>query len=243
MIDESDWTLWRAGATLDSFDDFVPELASWDHKEAKSQVRLQAYLDDVVPKLRAVSPIGPHGFLNLEVGIESADRLLTGCDLENYLTPLFGRDRLSSEDFVLVTAKKRVGRFHLMSIGQAVPGRSGGHDRSWSYWGDPVGSGYESEAWKCSVRDRLQKECPQPLGPGPVELRVIWRSGAGRNWKNLWKPTCDSMGPVLGYGPSGRTFDPQDDRVTTLAFHHTVEPSKGHDIDVGMWWRLAPDRK
>jgi len=57
-----------------------------------------------------------------------------------------------------------------------------------------------------------------------------------RNWVNLWKPTGDAMGPVLGENPS-RRFNPDDDRIVSLGLHLNLDREAGYAVDVGMWWR------
>ena len=55
----------------------------------------------------------------------------------------------------------------------------------------------------------------------------------------LWKPTGDTMGPVLGEDPSRGDFNPFDDRITSLAMHLNVDDSIGWGVDVGMWWQQS----
>jgi hypothetical protein len=45
------------------------------------------------------------------------------------------------------------------------------------------------------------------------------------------------MGPVLGEPDPRNPFNPNDDRIVDLDMHLTLEPSLGHDVVVGMWWR------
>ena len=43
------------------------------------------------------------------------------------------------------------------------------------------------------------------LPAGPVRLELAFVVGPGRNWLNLWKPTIDSLDPLLGrYSPKPR---------------------------------------
>jgi hypothetical protein len=67
-----------------------PALASWDAKAAPSQVRLNGYLSELIPALGPL-PVGNDPlFLHFQIGVTDPATLLIGCDLENYLFPLFG---------------------------------------------------------------------------------------------------------------------------------------------------------
>ncbi len=57
-----------------------------------------------------------------------------------------------------------------------------------------------------------------------------------------WKPTGDTMGPVLGYASASNPFHPNDDRIVALTLHKTLGPDRGHDVGVAMWWRPAQER-
>jgi hypothetical protein len=72
------------------------------------------------------------------------------------------------------------------------------------------------------------------LPAGPVRLELAFVVGPGRNWLNLWKPTIDSLGPLLGRSRSGRDWDPLDGRITELGMHLAVDPAVRHDIVVGI---------
>ena len=58
----------------------------------------------------------------------------------------------------------------------------------------------------------------------------------------LWKPTGDAMGPVLGEPEAKRPYNLADDRITVLYLHLNPDTSMGNDVDVGMWWRPAAAR-
>ena len=73
----------------------------------------------------------------------------------------------------------------------------------------------------------------------PAEVHLAWRCSPNLNWVNLWKPTGDAMGPVLGYVSPDNLYHPRDDRIVYLSMHKTIDPSIGYDVQVGMWWRAT----
>ena len=56
----------------------------------------------------------------------------------------------------------------------------------------------------------------------------------GGNGINLWKATCDALGPLLGEPRVGREFHPADDRVVDLAFHLTADHTLLHDVGIAV---------
>lgn len=68
------------------------------------------------------------------------------------------------------------------------------------------------------------------------------RVGPQRNWRNLWKSTLDAFEPVLGRTDPARAFHPRDDRITLLALHRSIDPGLGHAVELGFWWRVAPEQ-
>ncbi|MEI2700718.1 MAG: hypothetical protein V9E94_21125 [Microthrixaceae bacterium] len=68
------------------------------------------------------------------------------------------------------------------------------------------------------------------LRPGPVQLQIAFVVGAQRNWMNLWKPTIDSLHPLLGRTRPDREWHPNDGRIIDLSLHVHVDSSLGHDV-------------
>jgi hypothetical protein len=70
---------------------------------------------------------------------------------------------------------------------------------------------------------------------------VAYDLGPLRTWVNLWKPTIDALGPLLGTVPrSTKTHDdPRDGRITALEMHRTVHPDAGNDIRISFWWDVV----
>src|SRR5512138_2158493 len=99
-------TLWKPETTIKTITDITPQLASWDKSTHPNQIRLQAYLRQIMEELLPLPSDNNLLFLHLDVDVQKPEYLLKHHDLENYLTPLFGMKRLEPSRFVLVTARK-----------------------------------------------------------------------------------------------------------------------------------------
>jgi hypothetical protein len=172
--------------------------------------------------------------LHFEVAVADRSHLSQHHDLENYLTPLFGRRWLDANRFVHVSATKGIGGTSRIRIGIA---ESANLSEDWTYLGCSPGAGTGTPAWKTRIHESLSRQVRSPLPDGPVEMHLAWHCSSKRNWVSLWKPTGDAMSPVLGNITTGRAFSPRDDRIVSLQLHRTVDDRMGHDVDVGMWWK------
>jgi hypothetical protein len=74
-----------------------------------------------------------------------------------------------------------------------------------------------------------------PIDPGPAGLSIALRTWPGRTWASLGKPLTGAFGPVLGEDPN-RPFHPHDDRIVSLALHHTIDTGIAHDVIIDAWW-------
>jgi hypothetical protein len=63
-----------------------------------------------------------------------------------------------------------------------------------------------------------------------VTLQVAFTVGPGRTWSNLWKPTIDVLGPVLGQDAHAKEWNILDGRITELGLYCCVDASAGHDV-------------
>jgi hypothetical protein len=231
------WQLWQPGPVEQQLDGISPLLASWEKSTHPAQVRLRAYLNDIICKLMPLPKIGPF-FLRLEVDVQDPQRLLRHYDLENYLTPLFSSQCLPSYRFALVTATKYVGGGSRIAWGKASP-CSSIDGENWSSFSFNAGCGATQKSWKERIRSALALCDPIVVPPGPARIRMAWRCASHRNWCSLWKPTGDAMGPVLGVANPKRPYHLDDDRIVDLEFHRNIDDSLGHDVEVGMWWQAA----
>jgi hypothetical protein len=234
------WQLWTHKQILQEVKGLAPRLASWEKNTHPDQIRLRAYLEDLMSRLKPLPPAPMRLFLHLDVDVGERKHLLHRHDLENYLTPLFGQRGLDPSRFVLVSATKKVGQESQLLLGRARPWDDADKMSGWQHFACSSGCGADSRRWKGKLRDELAHMSPQPLPVGPVEAHLAWHCSALRNWVNLWKPTGDAMGPVLGE-QSREGFHPYDDRIVCLGLHLNLDPTVGYDLDVGMWWRSKAD--
>ena len=226
-----DERLWNEGTTICEVQVEKPLVAQWEAKDNPAQIRLNDYLAKLVTLL---SPIPDTGslFLHFEICVDNARKLLSGCDLENFLFPLFGRQWLPADRFVLVSARKSVGKSSSVRIGIAL--NDAAPLDGWFSKRIIAGSGSGKE-WKERVRGLLAIET-QLLEPGPAKVQIAFRCSPRRNWTNLWKSSGDAMGPILGTtGENG--FNPCDDRIVELKFHKLLDKSLGNQVQLGYWWQ------
>jgi len=178
------------------------------------QVRLTAFLDHAAAVVEDVPLAAKEGLaLRLDVGLPPTVELLKHHDLDNYLFPLI--TRLGPRKFATAWATKATTSTSAIRVDQA---RVVDAIDQAPYQVRTTRSA-ETVAWKAEVRDQLihAKDLPD----GPLELQLSFRVGPNRNWANLWKPTIDSLDPILG-SDGGRSWNPRDGRIVRLGLHHEV---------------------
>ncbi|UEA25156.1 hypothetical protein LK464_03620 [Mycobacteroides abscessus subsp. abscessus] len=207
-----------------------PQLDSWDQADTRSQVELRTFLDEAEAVL-APSRIGDPWALRLDVGLAPHLDLLSKRDLDNYAKPL--ASRLSDGGLVSVWCTKRSGAGSSVRIEAAreVPAPSNGVllATTTASWDGPVA--------KEQVRSALAGVSELP--DGPVGLELAFTVGPSRNWLNLWKPTIDSLGALLGHEQPFRPWNPRDGRITELGMHLDVDPSLRYEVVIGIAARPA----
>src|SRR5262245_13342242 len=159
-------TIWRRDSIIRQVSVESPRLASWNRKDDPDQIRLVAYLSDVIPSLSLPEGEDPL-FLHYEIGSASQ----RGCDLDNYLFPLFGTKWLSPRRFALVSAEKRAAGASRISIGIAELGY---RPADWQSATVDAGPGHDKSEWKDRIRAELAAKV-SPTGPGPVEVQIAYR--------------------------------------------------------------------
>jgi hypothetical protein len=206
-----------------------PQLASWDRAGHPSQVKLGRFLAHVDaiagPVLATVS-----GRITAEliVGFSDGDSLTDGVhDLDNYLFPV--AQRLGPERVAAIFGRKIHGPSSI-AVGPAQLDTA----KVTPQFSTRMTGSYERRQWKQKLHDRLAVQSAA-IDPGPVALAIALTTGPDRNWASLWKPLIDAFGPVLGEDP-GRPFHPHDDRIVSLALHHTIAPGIAHDVIIDARW-------
>lgn len=231
------WQLWTPHEVLKTVPDIEPLLASWNKSTDPAQIRLQGYLDQLMGKLHPLPADQNNLFLHMDVDVHMPSHLLHHHDLENYLRPLFGRRWLDTSRFVFVSARKYVGGGSRVLLGVARPLPGVTTREGWEYFPCAAGSGTQTKQWKANLRAALTASHPRLPTTQAVEVQLAWRCSPSRHWVELWKPTADSMGPVLGEPNPQKPFAPNDDRIVSLGLHLNVNSTSSHAVDVGMWWR------
>lgn len=88
-----------------------------------------------------------------------------------------------------------------------------------------------SPRYKEQIRDQLATATPVP-GDG-VALQVAFVVGPHRAWANLWKPTIDALGPIIGRD-GDHEWNARDGRITALGLHCAVDPHAGHEVRIAI---------
>lgn len=83
-------------------------------------------------------------------------------------------------------------------------------------------------AFKQQIHDQLTGAATLP--DGPVRMQLSFTVGPRRNWLNLWKPTIDALGQILGNTSPGQSWHPQDGRIVELDLHRRVEQALGNEV-------------
>lgn len=228
-------TLWEPDTTLKTISGIEPRLASWNKAAHPDQIRLREYLQLLWGQLLPLPAESLPFFLHLDVDVGQPAHLLRHHDLENYLTPLFGLNGLPASRFALVSARKFIGGGSKLELGVARPASEALRPAGWHHFSHSMKT---MEKGKVELRNALAAAQPQPLTRPEVEVQIAWRCSSRRNWRNLWKPTGDCMGPVLGEQNPRKPFSPDDDRIVALKFHRTLDETMGDDVHLEMWWRV-----
>lgn len=203
----------------------APQLDSWDRADNRSQVQLGSFLDEA-ETLLAASRIDDPWALRLDVGLAPHLDLLDKRDLDNYAKPL--ASRLSDSGLVSVWCTKRSGGHSAVRIEAAreVTAPSAGVLQA------TTTASWDGPAAKEQIRSALAG-VPE-LPDGPVKLELAFTAGPSRNWLNLWKPTIDSLGALLGHDQPFRPWNPRDGRITELGMHLHIDPSLRYEVAIGI---------
>jgi hypothetical protein len=217
----------------------APALASWDATGSPGQAQSSAFIDAVCTAVdeQVVDTAGPLA-LRLDVGLPKSVPIYAFHDLDNYLFPLVPKlMRHTGRDFVSVWATKRHAASVAASVavGPAVPV----DDPSGAHAFDVTTTASTSTTlYKEQIRDQIISASPLP-GDG-VALQLAFIVGPRRSWPNLWKPTIDALGAILGRDDGRREWNPRDGRITYLGLHCVVDSTVGDEVRVAI--RASPGR-
>jgi hypothetical protein len=209
-----------------------PRLASWDSAGTPGQVRLEEFLQHAEALVRpALGTFGGPAALRLDVGLAPAVDLLATNDLDNYVFPLATRLGKSCHiEFVSVWCSKHHAEMSHIAIADPVPVEGSSVPGRWLQV-TTTASG-TSPAFKRQIQDQLAAETELP--DGPVSLQLSFVIGSRRSWPNLWKPTIDALGPLLGFADPRRQWHPRDGRIVELGMHCRVDPMLGNDVHIAI---------
>lgn len=206
-----------------------PRLASWDSAGHSSQFRLQEFLDEAVrvclPQIDALpDPLA----MRLDVGLPSATPLLDQHDLDNYLYPLAAHlTKVTHRQFVSVWGTKQHAEHSFFTVAAAEPDPALSPGQTYLI---RTTASSQSTAFKEQINDQLAHATPLP--DGPIRLHISYRVGPHRSWPNLWKPTIDALGHLLGRTTPGRPWHPRDGRITELGLNTRTEPAFGNETTI-----------
>ncbi len=204
----------------------APRLFSGEKTNHPEQVQLRAFLDDTEALLAASKINGPWA-LRLDVGLSPDLDLLDKRDLDNYAKPL--ASRLKKDDglvSVWCTKQHDEQSFVRIEAAREMPAPS-----------TDILLATTTASWEAhAAQEQIYAAAAgaTELPAGPVRLELAFVVGPSRNWLNLWKPTIDSLGPLLGHENPFRAWNPCDGRITELGMHLTVDHTLRNQVVIGI---------
>ena len=201
-----------------------PEL--WNKADDPDQVRLREFLDDTEALLAASRVDDGPWALRLDVGLPTGRDVLHAADLDNYAHPLASRLKDLGLVSVWCTKQHSEQSFVRIEAAREMPAPST------DVLVARTTVSYTTPAYKEEIHAAVAGAAELPAGRVRLELAFV--VGPGRNWQNLWKPTIDSLDPLLGRTRPGRPWHPLDGRITELGMHLTVDPAALYDVVIGI---------
>ena len=166
-------------------------------------------------------------------------KLLDHHDLDNYLFPL-SRRLMKNRNLALgsVWATKSAG---VTSSIRCEPASAHAAPEVVDYRATiRTTASARTRAFKQQIRGQLAGS--HEMDAGPVSLEIAFAVGSRRNWINLWKPTIDALGGLLGWTRPDREWHPRDGRITELGLHRTILPALGTDVVIALAARSLSTR-
>ena len=201
----------------------TPRLSRWNRSGDPDQVRLALATDHAERSIRERwDQLQGPAALRLDVGLHRSTPLLNRDDLDNYLLPL--ADRLGRDRITTALATKRYTDRTLL---RAEPART--RERPADAV-DVTASAATQAGFQQEIRTQLKDR--DMLPEGPLELELAFVVGPKQDWVDLWKPTIDALGPLLG--ETNRQWHPRDGRIVDLALHGTVDDDADEAVTVAI---------
>ena len=205
-------------------------LPQFERMNSSTQSRTNRFLDDsekLVSSDLAALP-GPTALL-LNVGLPSNKPLLQQPDLDRYAFLLSERlKQFSGQQFASVWCTKRHAEISTISVGLAAPTQPSNFGQTTTLI---TRRSYGNEQFKSEISDAIADLAP--IEDGPVALHISYVTGLPRTWANLWRPTIEGLGGLLGMRNPSKPWDVDAGRIAQLALHHrSVGPSLGHSVQI-----------
>lgn len=195
---------------------------------------LRAVEEDAEP---ALARIAGDVALELTVGMPAGVELTRHRDLDNYLLPVVGR--LGQRRIPAVFARKVRADESTLTV---APARYVTDDSPPMVRIRTTGA-CERPEWKDQVREAwIDEGGPGSPHPGALAVDIAFVVSSILDWTRLWKPTIDAIaGPLLGIPDPESPWSPNDDRITDLGLHRTIDDHMGQDVLIDVWWSGVPD--
>jgi hypothetical protein len=173
-------------------------------------------------------------FLHLDIDVRQTAFLLKHHDLENYLTPLFGVQRLDASRFVLVTARKFVGGGSKLLLGTARPAPENLLTENWPHFAYTAHVSLQLKAGKENLRNytcrgkSISIDCTRSRSTNCLGMLPSTELGFA----------VEANRRLYGaYSRRGKPLAPNDDRIVSLDFHRGIDNTIGNNVIIHMWWR------
>jgi hypothetical protein len=170
----------------------------------------------------------------LALGFHAAGRpdITSGCDLDNFLTPVV-KALGGGEAFSLVWATRgRADEAAALTLARAEDASVRIRNTA-SRVRVRLTISPERREWKEAVAAAVGRHS-SAFESGPIDLGLRFRVSPKRNWVTLWKPAIDALGGILGEGD--RPWHPRDDRISLLVLEREITPDLGWDVELDVSW-------
>jgi hypothetical protein len=164
----------------------------------------------------------------LDVGLPDGARLLAQDDLGDYLFPLVSSlEANTGRQIMSAWATKSVSDQSYITVASATAVAEPAAPVEFEV---TTSASCETPTYKKQIRDQLARALTLPDGPMALELAFV--VGPGHDWCTLWRPTIDSLDPLLGAEVPGKAWHPQAGRIVELGLHCHVDADHGDRVHI-----------